>query len=62
MAAFAFDELAAPLLCAVCDPRNSASAKVMQRLGMRYKGVERWYESDCSVYEINREAWLARPR
>jgi RimJ/RimL family protein N-acetyltransferase len=57
MAAFAFDDLAAPLLCAVCDPANTASSNVMQRLGMRYTGQERWYDSECSVYRISREDW-----
>lgn len=57
MAAFAFDDLAAPLLCAVCDPANTASSKVMQRLGMHYTGQERWYDSDCSVYRISGKAW-----
>lgn len=60
MTAFAFEDLAAPLLCAVCHPANSASSTVMQRLGMEYKTEQRWYEMDCSVYEITREAWLAR--
>jgi RimJ/RimL family protein N-acetyltransferase len=57
MAAFAFDDLAAPLLCAVCDPANTASSQVMQRLGMHYTGQERWYDSECSVYRISREDW-----
>jgi RimJ/RimL family protein N-acetyltransferase len=60
MAAFAFDTLAAPLLCAVCDPANTSSAKVMQRLGMRYRGVERWYEMDTSVYDMTAAEWAAR--
>lgn len=59
MAGFAFDTLAAPLLCAVCHPENTASARVMQRLGMRYRGVECWYDADTAVYEITREAWYA---
>jgi len=57
MAAFAFDELQVPLLCAVCHHENKASATVMQRLGMVYKGEERWYEMDCSVYQITRDDW-----
>jgi RimJ/RimL family protein N-acetyltransferase len=57
MAAFAFDDLAAPLLCAVCDPANTASSQVMQRLGMHYTGQEHWYDSECSVYRISREDW-----
>jgi RimJ/RimL family protein N-acetyltransferase len=57
MAAFAFDELQAPLLCAVCHHENKASATVMQRLGMAYQGEERWYDMDCSVYRITRDEW-----
>jgi RimJ/RimL family protein N-acetyltransferase len=59
MAAFAFDDLKAPLLCAVCHPDNAASARVMQRMGMRYRGLERWYDLDA-VYEITHEEWQAR--
>lgn len=58
MAAFAFDDLQAPLLCAVCHPENAASARVMQRLGMRYRGIERWYDLDA-VYEITQAEWAA---
>ncbi|NRF71813.1 GNAT family N-acetyltransferase [Aquincola sp. S2] len=60
MAAFAFDTVGTPVLCAVCHPDNTASARVMQRLGMRYRGVERWYDMDMTVYEITRQDWLAR--
>jgi RimJ/RimL family protein N-acetyltransferase len=56
---FAFDDLKAPLLCAVCHPDNAASARVMQRMGMRYRGLERWYDLDA-VYEITHEEWQAR--
>ncbi len=60
MAAFAFETLQATELLAVRDPDNADSAKIMDRLGMRYRGVERWYESDCAVHRITRDAWLAR--
>ena len=43
MAAFAFDNLAAPELVAVRHPENVASARVMDRLRMRYRGFEVWY-------------------
>ena len=62
MAGFAFDTVGAPLLCAVCHTENQASAKVMQRLGMRYRGVERWYEMDTAVYEMTRDEWGAGGR
>ncbi|MES2102404.1 MAG: GNAT family N-acetyltransferase [Pseudomonadota bacterium] len=61
MAAFAFETLGADLLCAVCDQKNSASAKVMQHLGMHYRGVEKWYEMDTAVYEMTRGEWDGKP-
>ena len=60
MAGFAFEALGAPLLYAVCDPANHASAAVMKRLGMRYRGIERWYAVDVVTYEISRAAWNQR--
>lgn len=57
MATFAFDDLATPLLRAVCDPDNRASARVMERLGMHYCGIERWYDADCAAYEITAARW-----
>lgn len=60
MAGWAFDSLKTPLLVSVCHVDNHASAKVMQRLGMRYRGVERWYDMDTSAYEITQSEWAAR--
>ena len=37
-----FERLNAALLCAVCKPENADSAEVMTRLGMSYRGLERW--------------------
>ena len=59
MAGFAFDTLATPQLLAVCHQDNADSARVMQRLGMHYRGVERWYNTDTAVYAIDRDQWLA---
>lgn len=61
MAAHAFEALRAPELLAVCHPDNLDSARVMQRLGMAYRGIERWYEMDCAVYGIRAEAWAQSP-
>lgn len=58
MAGFAFDTLGADLLCAVCNPENRASSRVMERLGMRYRGEEVWYERNTSAYEITRSEWF----
>ena len=30
----------------------------MQKLGMRYKGVETWHEREVTVYQIDRAGWL----
>ncbi len=60
MAGWAFETLDAPLLCAVCKPENRDSVRVMQRLGVRYRGEETWYDSPHAVYEMTRAEWLAR--
>lgn len=60
MAGWAFEALGAPLLVAVCLPENANSAKVMHKLGMRYRGEETWYEGPHAVWEITGAAWRAR--
>ena len=60
LATFAFDDLKAPALCSVCHPENTASARVMQQLGMRYTGEETWYNMTTSRYDMTRDEWLAR--
>jgi len=60
MAAFAFETVHTPLLTAVCDPLNTGSSHVMKKLGMRYRGIEHWYDSDVATYEITAEEWRAR--
>ncbi|MEJ6005655.1 GNAT family N-acetyltransferase [Paucibacter sp. AS339] len=60
MASFAFDTLKTDLLVSVCDPANTGSSRVMERLGMSYRGLERWYDMDTSVYQMSDRDWLAR--
>ena len=60
MAAFAFDDLAAPCLVAICHVDNAGSERVMQRLGMRFIRIEPWRGAQVKRYEIDREAWLRR--
>jgi RimJ/RimL family protein N-acetyltransferase len=57
MADFAFFRLRADVLYAVCDPENGASAAVMVKLGMRYRGLEEWYTRKLTTYEVTAEAW-----
>lgn len=58
MTRFAFEQLQAPLLCAICHPDNRNSSRLMERLGMRYRGQQEWHGMPTSVYDIAREAWL----
>ena len=60
IATFAFDDLHVFELYAVCDPANTASARVMQRLGMRFRGVETWYGKNLSTYQTTSAEWQAR--
>ncbi|TFW32987.1 GNAT family N-acetyltransferase [Massilia horti] len=60
MAEYAFGTLQGELVCAICRPDNRASAHVMEKLGMRYKGQETWHGHDSSVYQITRSEWNAR--
>jgi RimJ/RimL family protein N-acetyltransferase len=57
MAHFAFDELRAPELRAICDPANERSAHLMRKLGMQYLGSERWHDADVAVYAVSAVKW-----
>lgn len=58
MAAFAFEDLAAAELIAVRHPDNHASARVMDRLHMHFRGLETWYGHLEATHVVSREAWL----
>ena len=59
MARFAFDDLQVPTLCAICDPANDKSARVMEKLGMRDRGREVWHGQESLVYQLARAEWQA---
>ncbi len=58
MAAFAFETLSARELLAVRHPDNAQSARVMDRLGMQYRGLEHWYGATLATHVLRREKWL----
>jgi ribosomal-protein-alanine N-acetyltransferase len=60
MAAFAFEDLAVAELLAVRHPDNAASARVMDRLGMRLRGLEPWYGRTLATHVIDLAAWQSR--
>jgi RimJ/RimL family protein N-acetyltransferase len=57
MAEHAFTVLDAPRLCAVRHPDNTASLRVMDKLGMRYTGMEEWDGALVPVHELVRADW-----
>jgi ribosomal-protein-alanine N-acetyltransferase len=57
MADFAFNSLGSEELCAVCHLENTGSEKIMKRLGMHYRGIERWYGTDTKVYVMTSDEW-----
>jgi RimJ/RimL family protein N-acetyltransferase len=59
MTAFAFQDLGAAELLAVRDPDNLPSGRVMDRLGMRYRGLEPWYGTTLATHALGRAAWQA---
>jgi RimJ/RimL family protein N-acetyltransferase len=58
MVAFAFVSLDAPELLAVRHPDNANSARVMDRLGMHYRGLEPWYGKRLATHVLPRATWL----
>lgn len=57
MVGWAFATFRPALVCAVCQPENIASSTVMERLGMSFTGLGRWYDMDCKRYDITAAQW-----
>jgi len=57
MAAFAFDRFPIEELLAVRDPENVNSGRVMERLGMRLRGLEPWYGTTVAMHVVSRGEW-----
>ena len=57
MTAFAFENLAAAELLAVRHPDNLPSGAVMDKLGMRYRGLETWYGRELATHVLGRADW-----
>ncbi|MET3108425.1 RimJ/RimL family protein N-acetyltransferase [Oxalobacteraceae bacterium GrIS 2.11] len=55
MMEFIFEKINIDALYAVCHQDNKSSVGVMQRLGMRYEGIEHWYGLDVLTYKMPRK-------
>lgn len=57
--AHGFGPLRLPRIIAVTKPENSASRRVMERLGMTYEGERDAFSMHVACYAISREGWRA---
>jgi ribosomal-protein-alanine N-acetyltransferase len=62
MALFAFEDLATKELLAVRHPENAASARVMDRLGMGFRGHEQWYGKSLATHVLGHAEWQSNQR
>lgn len=53
-ARYTFDIVRAEHVIAVAHPDNIASHRVMQRIGMTFRGIETHYDTDCTTYLLRR--------
>lgn len=64
--AFGFTQLNCNRIEAMCNVANTASARVMEKIGMRYEGILRKYllaqgnYHDVKIYSILRSEWMNR--
>ena len=55
-ARYAFDVIGVDHVVAVAHPDNVNSHRVMQRIGMTFRGVETHYDAPCTTYVLYRDA------
>jgi len=55
MTKFIFETADIVNLYALCHQENTSSERVMRRIGMRYHGIQRWYNLDVSVYKLTKQ-------
>ena len=52
IANYAFTRIKVPVLLAVAAPANAPSIRVMQKIGMRRRGIETHYGRPCMTFEM----------
>ena len=52
---YGFDELNLEKIVAVARPENVASCRVMEKIGMTFDGIGKYYDRDLAHYSILRE-------
>jgi ribosomal-protein-alanine N-acetyltransferase len=56
---FGFTKTDLEKIVAVAQPANTGSWRIMEKLGMRFEGIENHYGLDCKLYSISREKFLS---
>jgi RimJ/RimL family protein N-acetyltransferase len=60
MIAYGFEQAGLNRIVAVAYPENTASQRVMQKLGMRDEGLSsRYYNTEMALFSLSRDAWQA---
>lgn len=54
---YGFDDINLNKIVAVARPENTASRRVMEKLGMQYDGIGRFYDRDLAHYSIGKNEW-----
>ncbi|MBE9004241.1 GNAT family N-acetyltransferase [Fortiea sp. LEGE XX443] len=54
---YGFEQVRLNRIVAIAHPKNIASVRVIQKVGMKYEKNARFYNVDVVYYAINREAW-----
>lgn len=59
---YGFTTLGLDRIVAVAKPANRASRRVIEKIGLCYEQIARYYNTDCAYYAINRDQWKAASR
>lgn len=54
---YAFEEKALDQVLAVALAENTASTRVMEKIGLRFDHTGRYYDTECVCYKIDRAGW-----
>lgn len=58
--AYGFTSQSLEVIWGVCMPTNLASRRVLEKIGLTYRGHGLYYATRCSSYSIDRETYLAQ--
>ena len=57
---YGFEQANLARIVAVAIPENTASRRVMEKIGMRYEGLAHYYKTTCVLYAITRAEFVPR--